>query len=62
MKGKAGTGSDRRLLVGHVRKTAATLATSTDLFFELGHSEGEADLILGQPTDVLIGFYKCPIW
>ena len=52
MKGKAGTRRDRRLVVGHVRKASTTLATSTDLLFEAGHSEGKADLILGQLTDV----------
>ena len=36
-------------------KDDATLATSTDLLFKGGHSEGKADLIFGQPTNVLIG-------
>ena len=56
MKGKTGPRCDRRLFIGYVRKTSATLATSTDLLFKAGHSEGKADLVFGQPTDVLIGF------
>ena len=54
MKGKAGPRRDRRLVIGHVRKASATLATSTDLLFKAGHSEGKADLIFGQLPDVFM--------
>ena len=54
MKGKPGTGRNRRIVIGHVRETTATLATSADLLLEAGHSEGEADLIFGQLPDVFM--------